>query len=158
MKTPFSRLSSPVGTLVLFVAALAFVSCGEMMPSDPDLSCTGAGTQTLATVQPLLTMRCGLAGCHDPSAATYGDYSTAAGTTAQVGKKSLYAGMPGTLLVVEPKKLANSALWLKVLGGATKGRTGPKGENVFGAMPQDGTTLDAASQKMIKDWICSGAQ
>jgi hypothetical protein len=80
------------------------------------------------------------------------------GTLANVGKKSLYAGMPGTLKIVEAKNLANSAMWLKVLGGATKGRSGPKGENVFGAMPNDGTTLDGPSQQKLKDWICAGAK
>lgn len=145
-------------TVVAALGSVAFIACGMPVPTDPDLSCAGAGSATTASIQPMLTMRCGLAGCHDPSSATYGDFSTEAKTQAVVNKKSLYAGMPGTLMIVEPKKLENSALWLKVLGGATKGRTGPKGENVFGAMPNDGTTLDGAQQKMIKDWICSGAQ
>lgn len=147
MKTP----------LALLVASTAFIACSPPGPTDPDLNCAGTGSATTASIQPMLTMRCGLAGCHDPMSATYGDFSAEAKTAMVVNKKSLYAGMAGSLLIVEPKKLENSALWLKVLGGATKGRTGPKGENVFGAMPNDGTTLDATQQKQIKDWICSGA-
>jgi hypothetical protein len=147
MKTPLAP--------VLLIASLAFIACGPPMPTDPDLSCTGAGTATLTEVHAVFTAKC--VSCHI-AGYTYGDYTTEAKSGEVVNKKSLYAGMPGTLKVVEPGKLENSSLWLKILGGATKARTGPKGENVFGAMPNDGTTLDAAQQKTIKDWICSGAK
>ena len=47
--------------------------------------------------------------------------------------------------MVDPRSLANSALWLKVLGGDDRpARAGPKGENVHGKMPNDTTTLTAA--------------
>jgi hypothetical protein len=114
-----------------------FTACGMPMPSDPDLNCTGVGTATLAAnVQPVIDAKC--KGCHDATNATYGDYSNAAKTGENVGKKSLYAGMPGTLKVVEASNLANSSLWLKLLGGQARGRSGPKAENVLGAMPNAG--------------------
>ena len=75
-----------------------------------------------------------------------------------VNKKSLYAGTAATLKVVDSTSLANSSLWLKVLGGAAKGRTGPKSENVSGVMPNDNTTLTAAQKQILKDWICTGAK
>ncbi len=136
----------------------ALVSCGPPVPSDPDLTCDASPPAvSLATdIQPLFQARCGT--CHVANY-SYGDYSTAAKTGAIVGKKSLYAGMAASLAVVDAQSLANSALWLKVLGGATSGRTGPKGENVYGKMPNDPSiTLTAEEQKQIKDWICGGAQ
>ena len=136
-------------------AAAGLLSCG---PSDPELACDASpAAATLATnVQPVFAAKCSKA-CHlanDP----YGDYTDASKTAAIVSKKSLYAGMGATLLVVDPRSLANSALWLKVLGGATAGRTGPKGENVYGKMPNDTGTLTTEEKKIIKDWICSGAK
>ena len=142
--------------LILGMCAVAgLLSCG---PSDPELACDASpAAATLATnVQPVFTAKCGTA-CHLAND-TYGDYTTAAKTGTIVSKKSLYAGMGATLLVVDPKSLANSALWLKVLGGATAGRTGPKGENVYGKMPNDTGKLTAEEKKIIKDWICSGAK
>jgi len=136
------------------------LSCGPPPPPpDPDLTCDSSpAAATLATnVQPVFAAKCSRA-CHlanDP----YGDYTTAAKTATIVGKKSLYAGMGATLMIVDGQSsLANSALWLKVLGGATTGRVGPKGENVSGKMPNDTTTLTADEQKILKDWICSGAK
>ena len=136
-------------------AAAGLLSCG---PSDPELACDASpAAATLATnVQPVFAAKCSKA-CHLAND-TYGDYTDASKTAAIVSKKSLYAGMGATLLVVDPKSLANSALWLKVLGGATAGRTGPKGENVYGKMPNDTGTLTTEEKKIIKDWICSGAK
>ena len=134
-------------------AAAGLLSCG---PSDPELACDATpASATLATnVQGVFDAKC--KSCHIENY-SYGDYTTAAKTAAVVSKKSLYAGMGATLLVVDPKSLANSALWLKVLGGATAGRTGPKGENVYGKMPNDGQMLTADEKKILKNWICSGA-
>ena len=134
------------------------LSCGPPTPTDPDLTCDASpAAATIATnVQPVFAAKCSKA-CHlvnDP----YGDYTTAAKTATIVGKKSLYAGMGATLKIVDSTSLANSALWLKVLGGATTGRVGPKGENVSGKMPNDTTTLTADEQKILKDWICGGAK
>lgn len=144
-----------IPALLCSIAMLS--ACGMPMPSDPDLNCTGAGTSTLAAnVQPIIELRC--KSCHDATNAMYGDYSSAAKSAEIVGKKSLYAGMPGTLKVVEAGNLANSSLWLKLLGGQAKGRSGPKAENVQAAMPSDGAVLTAAQLKAFKDWICTGAQ
>ncbi len=126
--------------------------------TDPDLTCaTTPGAATLASnVQALFAAKC--ATCHFQNY-SYGDFSDAARTAASaVNKKSLYAGAIGTLQVVEPKNLANSSLWLKVLGGAQVGRTGPKGENVSSRMPNDETTLTADEKQLLKDWICTGAK
>lgn len=142
-------------TLLGLVLALA--GCGAEPMTDPELTCASSpGAATLATnVQALFTAKC--ATCHYQGY-SYGDFSDAARTTASVNKKSLYAGTIGTLQIVEPKNLANSSLWLKVLGGAQVGRTGPKGENVSSRMPNDETTLTAAEKQLLKDWICTGAK
>ena len=134
--------------------AAGLVSCGT---SDPDLTCaTSPAAATLGTnVQPIFDAKCKT--CHIANY-SYGDYTDATKTAAVVSKKSLYAGTAGTLLVVDPKSLSNSALWLKVLGGATAARTGPRGENVSGKMPNDTTTLTTAEQQVFKDWICGGAK
>ena len=131
------------------------LSCGPM--GDPVVTCDASpAAATLGTnVQAVFDTKCKT--CHIENY-SYGDYTTAAKTAAIVGKKSLYAGMGATLMVVEPKSLSNSALWLKVIGGATAGRTGPKGENVYGKMPNDTTMLTADEKKLLKDWICSGAK
>jgi hypothetical protein len=109
-----------------------------------------------ADVQPILDAKC--KSCH-AAGYSYGDYSDATKSAeALSGKKSLFAGTNATLLVVDTKALANSSLWLKLLGGATKGRTGPKGENVQGPMPSGADALPEAELKVFKDWICSGAK
>lgn len=144
--------------LILGMCAVGgLLSCSP--PGDPELTCDPApAAATLATnVQPVIDAKCKTCHIADYS---YGDYTTAAKTGAIVNKKSLYAGMAGTLQVVDGanKSLANSSLWLKVLGGAMSGRTGPKGENVYGKMPNDTTTLTADEKKILKDWICGGGQ
>ena len=127
-------------------------------PVDPELTCEPSpAAATLDTnVQAVFAARCSQS-CHavdDP----YGDYTEAAKTGTIVGKKSLYAGMGGALRVVDPKSLANSALWLKVLGGSTAGRAGPRGENVYGRMPNDTGTLTTEQKKILKAWICGGGK
>lgn len=143
--------------LLGIAAVVGLLSCSQ--PGDPELTCDPSpAAATLATnVQAVIGARCKT--CHIENY-SYGDYTTAAKTGAIVNKKSLYAGMAGTLQVVDGtnKSLANSALWLKVLGGAMAGRTGPKGENVYGKMPNDTTTLTADEKKILKDWICGGGQ
>ena len=138
-------------------AAATLFSCGMPTPTDPDLTCDASpAAATLATnVQAVFDAKCKT--CHIANY-SYGDYTDATKTGAIVSKKSLYAGTSASLLVVDPKSLANSALWLKVLGGTSSGRAGPKGENVQGKMPNDTTTLTAAEQKILKDWICGGAK
>jgi hypothetical protein len=144
------------------------------MNTDPELTCDASpAAATLGTnVQAVFDAKCKT--CHIAGYA-YGDYTTAAttgtivnkkslyagmgATGTIVNKKSLYAGMGATLMVVDSNKsLANSSLWLKILGGATSGRTGPKGENVYGKMPNDTTTLTPDEKKILKDWICGGAK
>lgn len=136
-------------------AVSSLFSCSG--PSDPELTCDpNPAPATLATnVQGVFDARC--KSCHIENY-SYGDYTTAAKTGTIVNKKSLYAGMNATLMVVDSKSLANSSLWLKVLGGAASGRTGHKGENVQGKMPNDGTSLTPDEKKLIKDWICGGAK
>lgn len=140
------------------VVSLFTFGCGGTTPmTDPELTCdTGVATVTLTgEVQAVFDAKC--KSCH-ATGYTYGDYTDAAKThAATVGVKSLYAGTPGTLKIVDPMNLANSALWLKVLGGDAANRKGPNGEGTLGAMPNDGTVLTAAQKKLIKDWICTGA-
>jgi hypothetical protein len=139
------------------LTSLALLGCGGAPPSDPELTCdTGASALTMTKdVQPVLAAAC--VKCHEANY-SFGDYTTAAKSHATlVGKTSLYAGKEATLKVVDPRNLANSSLWLKVLGGEAANRNGPKGEKTLGAMPFDGTTLSAAQKKVLKDWICSGA-
>lgn len=138
-------------------AAGVLFSCGTPTPTDPDLTCdANPAAATLATnVQAVFDARCKT--CHVANY-SYGGYSNATETAAIVGKKSLYAGTTGTLLVVDPKSLANSSLWLKVLGGTAAGRAGPKSENILAKMPNDMTVLPAAELKTLKDWICGGAK
>ena len=135
-------------------AAVGLLSCGT---ADPDLTCASSpAAATLGTnVQAVFDAKC--KSCHLENY-SFGDYTTAEKTGSIVNKKSIYAGMNATLLVVDPKSLANSALWLKVLGGATAGRTGPKGENVYGKMPNDTSMLTDDEKKIIKNWICGGAK
>lgn len=136
--------------------AFALWGCGS---GDPELTCsTNPPSVTLeANVQAVFTDRC-TSGCHEDGY-SYGDYTTVASTLeGTVGKKSAFARKDGALKVVDPGNLANSTLWLKILGGSQRGRTGPKGENVYGAMPNDRTTLGATQKQLFKDWICSGAQ
>ncbi|PZR17461.1 MAG: hypothetical protein DI536_03830 [Archangium gephyra] len=150
--------------LIYGVATAALLStsgCGEMMPpGDPELTCaTAPQSATLASnVQAVFDAKC--KDCHEAQYA-YGDYTTAEKTlAATTDKKSVYAGRNATLMVVDGanKSLANSALWLKVLGGAAAGRTGPKGENVQGKMPNDNRELTAQEKQLIKDWICTGGK
>jgi len=141
--------------IVGMCVAAGLISCG---PMDPELTCDATpAAATLGTnVQAVFTARCSTS-CHLAND-KYGDYADAAKIGTIVGQKSLYAGMAGTLKVVDPTSLANSALWLKVLGGSTKGRQGPKGENVYGRMPNDTSTLSTEQKKLLKDWICSGGK
>lgn len=143
--------------LIIGICALGgLLSCGQ--PGDPELTCDPSpASASLATnVQPLLEAKC--ATCHIADY-SYGDYTTAAKSGAIVNKVSLYAGTPKALKVVDGtnKSLANSTLWLKILGGSMSGRQGPKGENVYGRMPNDTTMLTADEKKIFKDWICNGA-
>ena len=140
----------------LSTSFLLVVAAGCSGPADPQLNCAGSGSATLAAdIQPILDAKC--VACHDASNATYGDYSTAAKTAEIVGKRSLYAGSARQLKVVDPGDLANSSFWLKLLGGSQKGRTGPRGENVLGEMPNDGTKMTTDELEKLKAWICSGA-
>lgn len=154
MSLPHLRIVIPVVPVVL---VLVLVGCGPA--GDPDLTCdTTSSSATLESAVQAQVFQASCVSCHSANY-SYGDYSSAAATAAAtVNVKSISAGAAGTLEVVDPGTLANSALWLKVLGGTAKARTGPKGENVFGAMPNDGTTLSAAQKQLLKDWICSGAK
>ncbi|MGV3620728.1 MAG: hypothetical protein ACO1OB_07920 [Archangium sp.] len=166
-------------TFFFAVVAVAFSSCEPAEPGctamsnctamdagvdagtpDPELTCaTTPQAATLATnVQAVFDAKC--KDCHI-AGYTYGDYTTAANTlAATTDKKSLYAGRAATLKVVDGANtsLANSALWLKVLGGAAENRAGPNGENVQGKMPNDNRVLTADEKQLLKDWICTGGK
>lgn len=96
-------------------------------------------------------------GCHRTGVAdgsdAYGVYSTQSVAFAQVGAKSKYAGTAGTLKVVDPNNLGNSAMWLKVLARSKS----PGGQSLGGAMPLGEAPLTAAQKQLMKDWICTDA-
>lgn len=138
--------------------SVALTACGGGGNGDPELTCDASPPATTleADVQPILTASC-QQGCHlanDP----YGVYISATESAKSVGKASVFAGQIGTLKAVDANNLANSSLWLKLLGGQSKGRTGPKGENVGSAMPQGKAMLTAAQLATFKAWICTGAK
>ena len=142
-------------------ALLSTFGCGEMMSGDPELTCaTAPQSATLATnVQAVFDANC--KSCH-VERYTYGDFTTAEKTLASASdKSSVFAGKNATLKVADGanKSLANSSLWLKVIGGSQAGRTGPKGENVQGKMPDgNATPLTDGEKQLLKDWICTGAK
>jgi hypothetical protein len=145
----------------IFLAAWATLGCGGGTPADPELTCdANPAAATLSTnVQAVFEAKCVM--CHGSNYA-YGDYTTAAKTFESTNGKTSYLAqsvMGSTLKVVDGanKSLANSSLWLKVLGGDAANRRGPKGERTLGAMPNDGSTLTAEQKKLLKDWICTGA-
>ncbi|GMU62360.1 MAG: hypothetical protein AMXMBFR34_41230 [Myxococcaceae bacterium] len=147
-----------LSALVVLAPVLLF-GCGGT-PADPDFTCDpGATARTLtAEVQAVLDARC--KSCH-VSGYAYGDYTTAQKTFENTTGKTSYlsAAVSGsTLKVVDGanKALANSSLWLKVLGGDASNRKGPKGEGTLGAMPNDGTVLTADQKELLKEWICTG--
>jgi hypothetical protein len=142
---------------VVFVAVFAS-ACGSSTPTDPDFTCdTAAAAVTLTSgAQAVFDAKC--VSCHVVGY-SYGDYTTADKTfAATTNKVSYLAGTAAKLKVVDgnSKSLANSSLWLKVLGGDAANRKGPNGENTLGAMPNDGTSLTAEQKTTLKNWICSG--
>ena len=156
--------SAPAMTKYAFPAFVVLVSlvtlgCGGTTPmGDPELTCdTSAAAVTLTGgVQAVFDAKC--KSCH-VAGYTYGDYSDADRTfAATTNKVSYLAGAAAKMKVVDgnAKSLANSALWLKVIGGDAANRKGPNGESTLGAMPNDGTVLTAEQKKLLKDWICSG--
>ena len=78
---------------------------------------------------------------------------TEANAYLQVGKVSVFAGAEKMLKVVDPSKLENSSMWVKILGKPKS--TG--GKNVGSQMPQTGT-LTTVQKQTLKDWICTGAK
>jgi hypothetical protein len=100
--------------------------------------------------------------CHTPGgqAIAYSDYTTAnLFFTDTVGVASIYAGSNASLKMVAPNDLANSTVWLKVScpQGSTSCKS-PHGETIGSSMPYQTVSLSAANQKVIKDWICTGAK
>jgi hypothetical protein len=86
--------------------------------------------------------------CHNAFDASNGDFSEASKTAAAITATSKTAGFKR----VEPNNLGRSTLWLKMLNVP-----GPNGENAGGVMPPGGA-LPADQQKLVKDWICTGAK
>lgn len=129
--------------------------------SKTELVCDpGAATVLTSKVQAEVFSQptCSSGGCH-LAGATFPGMSDELTTQLElVDKPSPYGGGSGTLKMVDPGNLANSTLWLKMLGGSPSKR-GPKGESVGPVMPPPGSgTVDATQMKLIKDWICTGAK
>ncbi len=134
--------------------------------SGPDVTCSATpAAVTMTDLQTSMVMPSCLS-CHYPAMGTtpeglggaYGDYTTAMKTYEMVGKKSVYAGAAGTLLIVDPNKnLANSTLWLKISSPTANGFPGPHGEDTLTRMPQSAAPLSETVQQQVKDWICDGA-
>jgi len=151
-------MTKSLSVSLVVLSSLVVFGCGSPPPTDPELTCdTGRAAQTLTGgVQAVFDAKC--VSCH-VSGYAYGDYTTADKTfAATTNKVSYLAGTAAKLKVVDgnSKSLANSSLWLKVLGGDAANRKGPNGENTLGAMPNDGTSLTADQKQLLKDWICSG--
>lgn len=141
---------------ILPIIALVFAGCPG--PADDELVCPTSPTAvTLDTGLQAEVFDANCKTCHNAQDPSSGDFSTATKTREwTVNRKSQFAGT-GALKVVEPKNLANSILWLKVLGGDATGKKGPSGEKVYGAMPL-GAGLTPAKKASLKNWICAGAQ
>ena len=139
-------------------AVIALVLAGCPGPDDDELVCpTSAAVVTLSLGLQREVFDADCKTCHNAQDLSSGDFSTIEKTREwTVNRKSQFAGT-GALKVVDPKNLANSILWLKVLGGDATGKKGPGGEKVYGAMPL-GSGLTAAKKASLKNWICSGAQ
>jgi hypothetical protein len=134
---------------------------------DPDLVCEpGRPTVTTAQLQ-TLAIEPGCDHCHftgtpqNPNnTGAPGDYTTAAKTQAAlVNVISAYDINNKGLKMVDPGHLANSTMWLKIMGGTTigGGKRGPNKEPVGGPMPNDATVFTADQKQAVRDWICSGA-
>jgi len=143
--------------------ALLLSGCGLLDPGSPggtdggpvDLICDAdAGRVTLADLHPQV-MGAICSQCHQPGV-TVPDLSTVEAVQANaVGQTSLRYGSNG-LKIVDPGKLANSVLWLKVNGGSPRIK-GPHGEGIGGQMPAGQAALGADKKALIKQWICAGA-
>ena len=153
---------------ICFLAALSVLTmaCGSEPTDTPDagtsvdalLTCESTLAQvTTATIQTDVFQANCVTACHDSRGGASPNLSDATLTQAAVGKTSGYAGSRGTLKMVDTTNLANSALWLKILGGTPGGRRGPNGESVGGRMPPTGAGLSEADKNKVKAWICSGA-
>ena len=138
---------------LLVSCGLVLSACGQQMTTpdagNPDFTCDPNATAvTLAgKVQAdLFDKQC--RSCHNAFDASNGDFSEASKTAAAVATASKVMGLKR----VEPNNLGKSALWLKMLNVL-----GPNGENAGGVMPPGGA-LPADQQKLVKDWICTGAK
>ena len=137
----------------VFLVALA----GCPLNGDPDLVCNQRPAAVSAQQAWTLVMRdAACTACHHEGSDTPFNFSSGeAFRTSTVSVTSKYGR---ELVLIRPGKLAESVLWLKVLGGADTGMTGPRGESVGGRMPPGGGwPLSTESKEMLKDWICTGA-
>jgi hypothetical protein len=124
---------------------------------------TGRPEVTLAKVHSDVLLGTGCIDCHKPTAPAAtkgpGDYtSVQTTTTAFLQSPSAYTKGTDGVKIVDPGNLANSTLWLMVLGGAEKGYKSPKGDPIGPGMPQSRDPLEAEHKQLIKDWICGGAK
>jgi hypothetical protein len=158
----------------LVVGSMWLAACGgEDVTPDPDpepdlprlcddqanLTCPSTPTAITTTqIQALFSAEC--TECHKANcgSASCGslDLSTVAKSQAAVGKASRYAGSTG-LKIVDTGSLANSTLWLKLLGGKQAGCTAPGVQTIGDSMPRAGETLSTEQLNQVKNWICSGA-
>jgi len=152
-----------IPSALALAASLTLVGCGtpDEIP-DPDagtnqnaLACgdTHDSVTTQKLYDDLVSLKC--ASCH------YDGYPGTTLVLTLVGDLQGTVGAASTykndLKIVEANRPENSTFYLKSIGGSSAGIKGPGGHNVGARMPEGGT-LSAAEQKMIKDWICSGAQ
>lgn len=155
--------------LVVATFGLVWAACSPPPPSgndagNPELTCdANPASVTTAQVQTeVFDVSC--KSCHFKDSNTDNpadmDMSSASVTQQSVGKNSIYCGQncpADALKIVHAGNLANSTMWLKLLGGSPTYK-GPKGENVGARMPQGAPALDEAKKKLVRDWICSGAK
>ena len=148
----------------IVLGALLLVGCGTPNPGPADAGLVCPTTPIAVTTAKLqvdvITPIC--ASCHKTAgtAVTYGVWDTAEHSqAAMVGVASIYNTGTPALKVVDPRKLANSTTYLKLLGGSPT-FNGPHGENIGGQMPSAATppvTITAEQIDEVRNWICSGA-
>ena len=130
-------------------------ACVEMATL-PEMQCSDAPSVTLAKLQvDVLAPTCAKAACHDGKPGTISsiDYTTVEASLASVGKDSAYGD--GLRVVDEAGRLANSTMWLKLIGGSPKYK-GPACTSVGGIMPFGATQpIPDAALGEVKGWICS---
>ena len=158
------RLGRALGMLTVCSVLGCGASGGPCSLTDagsPLFQCAGSTPETLTDLWNTVLRDagvggCAVAGCHlpRPAGTSPTDYSTIAATALNVGLASQYGH---GLKVVDPNNLANSTLWLKVLGGSPTYQS-LDCTGVGPLMPSGAAgPMNAAALAKIKGWICAGA-